>query len=274
MNTTINNIIHKLIPYFYVGLFAYLITSIVSTLLPKEDINFISLNSNTLEYKKYNGFYSNVQNSAVKNQEIKKEVAVQTLDRYKLRGIYSTQSNAGWINVEDERANKSYILSQWEELDGYLLTKLFKNYVIFEKQGQEYKLEISKNDDEKISYEISSTKNDIKEQIIVKNDVVEVKRDYLNSYVNDIDKVWNNISIKEIKDGNKIDGFKIFNVVKGSVFEKLGLKKGDIIKAINNTALSSYADAFKVYNNMSNTKYLNIEILRNNEVMELNYEIN
>lgn len=274
MNTTINNLIHKLIPYFYVVLFAYLITSIISTFLPKEDINFISQDSNTLEYKKYSGFYSNVQNSAVKNQEIKKEATVQTLDRYKLRGIYSTQSNAGWINVEDEKANKSYILSQWEELDGYLLTKLFKNHVIFEKQGQEYKLEIRKNDDEKISYEISSTKNDIKEQIIVKNDVVEVKRDYLNSYVNDIDKVWNNISIKEIKDGNKIDGFKIFNVVKGSVFEKLGLKKGDIIKAINNTALSSYADAFKVYNNISNTKYLNIEILRNNEVMELNYEIN
>ena len=58
-----------------------------------------------------------------------------------------------------------------------------------------------------------------------------------------------------------------------SVFEKLGLKANDVIKSINNNSLNSYADAFNVYNNIGDTKYLNIEILRNNEVMELNYEI-
>ena len=47
----------------------------------------------------------------------------------------------------------------------------------------------------------------------------------------------------------------------------------DIIKSVNNSVLESYADAFKVYNNMENTKYLNMEILRNNEIVELNYEI-
>ena len=80
---------------------------------------------------------------------------------------------------------------------------------------------------------------------------------------------------KEIRliNGNKIEGFKIERINKDSAFAKLGLKEGDIIKSVNNSVLESYADAFKVYNNMENTKYLNMEILRNNEIVELNYEI-
>ena len=46
-----------------------------------------------------------------------------------------------------------------------------------------------------------------------------------------------------------------------------------MIAIINNNSLNSYADAFNVYNNIGDTRYLNIEILRNNEVVELNYEI-
>ena len=88
-----------------------------------------------------------------------------------------------------------------------------------------------------------------------------------------MEKIWNNISIKEIQNENKIEGFKIERINKDSAFAKLGLKEGDIIKSVNNSVLESYADAFKVYNNMENTKYLNMEILRNNEIVELNYEI-
>ena len=86
--------------------------------------------------------------------------------------------------------------------------------------------------------------------------------------------IWNNIEIIEIKNGEIIDGFKINRVNKDSVFTKIGLKEGDIIKMVNNSIISSYADALKVYGNMENTRYINMQILRNNEVVELNYEIN
>lgn len=276
MNLNINILIKKLQAYFYIAIFAYMISSFLSIYLPKDDINFLQEDNKALEYKKFSGFYSNIKIEVVEKKEEKREIKVKNLDKYKLKAIYSTQENSGWISLEDEKQNKSYILSQWEDIDGYILTKLFKNHVIFEKEALEYKLELLKDDDQKISYEITN-KSEVdgqKQTVLVKDDSVVITRNYLNSYINDIDKVWNSIEIKEIKKSNKIDGFKIFNIAKGSVFEKLGLKKGDIIKAVNNNILSSYADAFRVYNNINDIKFLNIEILRNNEVMELNYEIN
>jgi type II secretion system protein C len=271
MTINSNTLVQKLTPYIIIVLIAYLLNTIIFSFLPKSGVDFIEQSNTSLGYTKYSGFYSQI-NSNEKEEVVKIEKKdIQTLSKYNLTAIYSTSSNGGWISLEDK--TKSYILSQWEDINGYILTKLYKNYVIFEKSAKEYRLDMKQKNDA-ISYEVTSNSNsNIKENIIVKDDVVQINRDYLNSYVTDIEKVWNNIAIKEVMNNNKIEGFKVFKVKKDSVFSKLGLKEGDVIKAVNNNVLASYADAFNVYNQINNTKYLNIEILRNNEVMELNYEI-
>jgi general secretion pathway protein C len=271
MNIDFNKLIQKLIPYAFILLIAYLISTIIFVFLPKDGVDFIDNSSQTLEYKKYDGFYSNAK-TIEKKKEVKKIIKQETLSKYILKAIYSTTSNAGWITIENKENKKSYILSQFEEVNGYILTKLYKNYVILEKQAKEYRLDIEQVN-KKVTYDIARNVNNVKENVVVSGNSVVVKREYLNSYVNDIDKVWNNIAISEIKKNNKLDGFKVMRVSEKSVFGKLGLKKNDVIKAINNNVLTSYADAFKVYNNISDMKYLNLEILRNNEIMELNYEI-
>jgi general secretion pathway protein C len=53
----------------------------------------------------------------------------------------------------------------------------------------------------------------------------------------------------------------------------LGLRKGDIIKAVNNIELKSYNDAFSIYKKINKINNLNILILRNDREMELDYEI-
>ena len=112
------------------------------------------------------------------------------------------------------------------------------------------------------------------EKIVFDGDNVSVKRKYLDSYVNNIEKVWKDIKISEVKSNGFISGFKVSNITQGSMFDNLGLKTGDIITKVNNVKLNNYSKAFKIYKNMRNIKHLNIEILRNNRRMELNYEIN
>jgi len=76
----------------------------------------------------------------------------------------------------------------------------------------------------------------------------------------------------EQKDG-KIDGFKINRIANKSIFKELGLRKGDIIKGVNNIILKSYADAFKLYKNINKIDNLNFTILRDNQIMEMEYDI-
>lgn len=271
MNLNFNKILKTIFPYIYIALAAYIISTIIFLFLPKNGVDFEDVSLNQLEYKNYSGFYSS--NGVVINNRLKNRanISLDSLSKYILKAIYSTSSNSGWIIIESKSSKDTTILQQLEEFNGYTLTKLYKKYVIFEKNSKEYKLELPK--EENLTYKIENN-NSIKENIVVKEGSVAVQRDYLNTYVNDLGKVWKDIAIQEIRENGKIDGFKINGVNKNSVFEKLGLKKNDIIKSINGNILKSYADAFKIYNGINKLNYLRLEVLRNNEVVELNYEIN
>ena len=271
MNTNFNTFFQKVMPFFFVILFAYILSSISSLFLPKSGIDFKESSKNSLAYQKYSGFYSKMKVKDKKEKKPVKKDNIQTLSKYQLKAIYSTQSNSGWIIVQAKNSKDSIILAKDEKLDGYILTKLYKNFVIFENNSKEFKLELPKEKD--INYKVEKNESNKKEVITVNEDNVSVKRDYLNTYVNDLDKVWKDISIKDIRKDGSIEGFKVFKVNKNSVFGKLGLKQNDIIKSVNGTRIKSYADAFKIYNEINKLDYLTLEILRNNDIMELNYEI-
>lgn len=271
MNINFNTLFQKSLPFIYVILVAFLLNSIIFFYLPKNGVDFIKNDSLFLDYKKY-GFYSNIKSIENKtNLENPKQI-IQTLSKYNLKAIYFTSNYKGWVTIEEKSGEKSYILAQDEQIEGYKLFKLYKNYILLLKDNKEYKLEINEESSSNLlSVESPNNQN---QEIVIKNNGAEINRNYLNSYVSNIDKVWKNIAIDELKNGDKIEGFKISKITKNSDFEKIGLKEGDIIKTINNNALNSYADAMKVYNNIKDTTYLNMEVLRNNEIVELNYEIN
>jgi type II secretion system protein C len=271
MNINFNTLFQKSLPLIYVILFAFLLNSVIFFYLPKSGVDFVKNDSLFLDYKKY-GFYSNIKNIEKKVDDTNSKQIVQTLAKYNLKAIYLVNNDVGWITIEEKSAENSFILAQGEQIDGYTLFKFYKNYVLFIKENKEFKLEMKEEDSSNLN--LIEPSNNQKQEIVIKNNGAIISRDYLNSYTSNIDKVWKDITIDEIKNGNKIEGFKISKVTKNSVFEKIGLKEGDIIKTINNNALNSYGDAMKVYSNIKDTTYLNIEVLRKNEVVELNYEIN
>jgi len=271
MYINFNTLFQKSLPLIYVILFAFLLNSVIFFYLPKSGVDFVKNDFLFLDYKKY-GFYSNTKNIDKKVDDGNSKQIVQTLAKYNLKAIYLISNDVGWITIEEKSGENSFILAQGEQIDGYTLFKFYKNFVLFIKDNKEFKLEI--NEEGSADLTIVDSSNNKNQEIVIKNNGAIISRDYLNSYTSNIDKVWKDITIDEITNGNKIEGFKISKITKNSVFEKIGLKDGDTIKSINNNTLSSYADAMKVYMNVKDTTYLNIEVLRKNEVVELNYEIN
>ena len=100
-----------------------------------------------------------------------------------------------------------------------------------------------------------------------------VSKGLLSSYTKDIDKVWKDIGIGEHKVNGVLTGFKVNFIKRNSDFEKLGLKRGDILTSINGQELDSYNAAFSFYKEMDSIENLTLSIKRNNQNMELEYEI-
>jgi len=74
-------------------------------------------------------------------------------------------------------------------------------------------------------------------------------------------------------DGGKANGFKIFNIKSNSIYEKIGLKNGDVIQKINGFEINSPDKAFEVYQKLKDSKAINLEINRGGSNMTFDYTI-
>ena len=208
---------------------------------------------------------------------VKKAPTIGTMQGIKLLALYNSKEV---LVVTVEKMKKTKVLSKGEDIDGFKLSSAGNDYAIFKKGGKEFKLLLDKEKLKTTSSitPITSKKTKPKENIkggIVDNEDGEkiVSRGLLSSYTKDIDKVWKDIGVGEHRVNGVLDGFKVNFVKRGSDFEKLGLKRGDILTAVNGQELNSYNAAFSFYKEMNNIENLTLSIKRNNQDMELEYEI-
>ncbi len=70
-----------------------------------------------------------------------------------------------------------------------------------------------------------------------------------------------------------INGFRIFRIKPGSVFEKLGLRNGDVIQKINGVEMDSIERGFELLRQLRFEREFEIEVKRGTREMTLSYEI-
>jgi type II secretion system protein C len=138
------------------------------------------------------------------------------------------------------------------------------------KKGKKGKKKI--NDDE-----VVAPKMKIKKEIDPNSNAITsatVKRKDIQFFTKHINQIWKNIRLKDYRVNRQLRGFKVTYVKKGSAFEDLGLRVGDIITAINGEEIKSYSQVQRLYKNIDKIKALNLTISRNGEEIDINYEIN
>ncbi|MBN1960890.1 MAG: hypothetical protein JW841_08080 [Deltaproteobacteria bacterium] len=97
---------------------------------------------------------------------------------------------------------------------------------------------------------------------------------------NEVDKAMNNLSqvatqariVPNFKNG-KANGFKLFSIKPGSIYEKIGLINGDVIQKINGYEMSSPDKALEIYQKLKEASSVSIELQRRGRDMTMNYSI-
>jgi len=71
----------------------------------------------------------------------------------------------------------------------------------------------------------------------------------------------------------KADGFVISDIVPRSLFQKIGLRNGDIIRKVNQTVISSAAQAMQLYQSLQQASEIQLEVERAGQPQTINYHI-
>jgi len=205
-----------------------------------------------------------------------------TLNTYRLVAIYSTGERAIVALV---RGNKSFVISNdlhGGEVEGYHLKEVTTTTARFQKRNDTTLLRLyeKKLPASAVSSPIQTVTSAPKKPetkkvdalIVDDGDTKRIDRSLIREYTQNPEKIWKNIGLLEIKNDGKLNGFKVRFVRRGTPFEKLGLKRGDIIKAINGEPIVDYATPMRMLKSADTIDDLSLIIERNHEEQELKYE--
>ena len=104
----------------------------------------------------------------------------------------------------------------------------------------------------------------------IQKSVIEKTLGNINEVMTQARMVPNNV---QDGSGTKMDGFKIFNIKPGSIFQKLGMRDGDVIRKINNAPMDSVTKGFDLLQALRYEKKFDIDLLRGAQPLQMNYQV-
>ena len=260
-----NKFVTLLTTFFLVLLSAKLLALGIDWFLPQQGIQSQNKNSYVVTYRHID-FHNMLTSQRVQVQENQSLSHVENINTLVLKGLYGNSSYGYAIVAKKSAPNNTTIVGIGESYASYKLKKIALDYVVFSRNNKEYILHLGKASDTKNKrvHFVENT-ND--------NDTLSISRSDINYYSNNIDHLDHDIAVDEVYKNGKINGFKIRAIRRGSKIAQIGLKQGDIILKANNITLTSYNDAFKIYQNLSKLKTIDLLIKRGNQEKEILYEI-
>ncbi|MDX1294951.1 MAG: PDZ domain-containing protein [Sulfurimonadaceae bacterium] len=184
-----------------------------------------------------------------------------------LKGLYGKGESGFVIVALKSNPKKTEVVGIGESFHGYTLVSIQPQSALFDYRGTRYTVTIEAS---KPLPANALTKVAAPEESGAPK---QVARYQINNYTSNLDQVWHDIGIQEVRKENKITGFKVTRIRAGTPFAELGLRKGDIIIKANNKTLDSYAAAMEIYKQIDNIKAVELIVLRNNQEKEIIYEI-
>jgi len=210
------------------------------------------------------------------NEEIKVEQSenIKKLDNLVMIATY-LEKDREFVMLKEGKRN--FFISLNDSYKGIKLVKVDINKATFLKNSEYLYLTISKDKKIKNSRVISGIKNIKDKHLDIKEDkYISIKRDEITKYTTNMKYALKDVRF-EIK--TKDDEEKTFNGIqfsfirKNSLFDKMGLKKDDIIKSIDNKELKNIMDLMPYYKSLENISSMQIKFQRGEKIKEIIYEI-
>lgn len=101
------------------------------------------------------------------------------------------------------------------------------------------------------------------EGIRISGDNITITRAKVEASLGDLNKIIQDSRMSpNVGPDGRVDGFKVFAIRKGSLFEQLSLKNGDVIQKINGTAIDSIEKALPMLQLLKSESSISIEMSR------------
>jgi general secretion pathway protein C len=205
--------------------------------------------------------------------------AVKSGMRVKLLGtLLSGVSEWSFASVLDQLTSHPTTYMTGDIIQGAKIADIERSRVIIINNGRREFIDATGGDG--TAPPVTVKKDDAPASVALGNGIKAVND---NSYVvprGEIDKTLSNLNdvamqariVPAFKDG-QAEGFKLFSIRPDSIYTKIGIQNGDVIKRINGYDLNSPEKALEIYSKLKEAGSIQIELDRNGSNISKSYSI-
>jgi general secretion pathway protein C len=189
---------------------------------------------------------------------------------YKLIGTIEGASFSGAV-LEDASGQVFYGLNQ-KLPDGSQVVTVTRDKVTL-KRSDGSKIDIQLSDDDKIvTMQAPAGNAPAGVKRLSDGKYMVDQREMLASTENMSQILTQARALPYIEQGKTV-GFRISEIVPGSIYEKIGLQNGDVIQKVNSQEVDDPAKFFQLYQGLRTERFIAIDLIRGGARQTLNYEI-
>lgn len=182
---------------------------------------------------------------------------------FDLKGTVACSSSFGYIFVEEHGSNKQKLYKLGDMIGSSKLVKITRNTATLRSGGADTTIKVKATIEGPLlpdspdrgvpSRKMTLSRKTISDNLARLDDIMKqaVFRPFMNKGVN--------------------EGFTISNIVSGSIYEKMGLREGDIIISVNDRKIQSASNLLQISNMIQAGNNISISIKRNNRDETINY---
>jgi general secretion pathway protein C len=102
---------------------------------------------------------------------------------------------------------------------------------------------------------------------------ITVRRTDIEKYLSNINTVLSQVRIRPHFEDGEANGLALSNIKANSIFAKLGLRDGDIVKGVDNRPITSPDDILSFYKSLKSGSEMSLQIDRRGRERTINYRI-
>jgi general secretion pathway protein C len=108
----------------------------------------------------------------------------------------------------------------------------------------------------------------------VRKQRVSLRRSMINNAIQDVSKLMTQVKITpKLGEDGRQEGLSMSNIKPNSIFRRMGLRNGDVLKSVDGQEIQSVDDALKLYENLRSADAVSVQIQRRGTERTIEYNI-
>lgn len=198
----------------------------------------------------------------------------QTKLQLKLWGTVTGDSQQSYAVIEDVRKREQNLYRVGDNVQEATVKAILRTKVVLTVDGQDQILAMEEIQQSRASRYVpprpgpSESRATTRASRPMRAQRVSLRRSMIDEAIQDVSKLMTEIKIQPHEDGLALSSIK-----PNSIFRRMGLRNGDVLKSVDGQQIRSVDDALKLYESLKSADRVSVELKRRGADRMINYNI-